>query len=330
MNFPGTIILSRPDGIGDSVVTLSMAGWIKAHSPSTRIVAVIKEYTRAVWTNCKHIDAVLTLEELRSGNAVARLQAVNADAIIHVFPHREVAGWAKAAGIPLRVGTSHRWWHWTTCNARVAFSRKRSDLHEAQLNLKLLAPVGLPTTAPLERLAECIGLTPPPPDETVAAFLSEGKKNVLLHPFSMGSGVEWGLDRFAELIRSLDRTRFHVILTGTAAEAERYRSALPLEQEHVTDAGGALNVGQLIALIGASEAMIAASTGPLHIAAACGKRAIGLYAPVRPIHPGRWAPLGPDAHALTVDARQGGTDPQKLIRAIAPDRVVQLLNALPR
>lgn len=328
MKVPGTIILSRPDGVGDSMVTLPMAGWIKAHSPSTRIIAVIKEYTRSIWANCTHIDAVLTLEELRAGNAVAQLQAVNADTIIHVFPHRELAGWAKAAGIPMRVGTSHRWWHWTTCNARVAFSRKRSDLHEAQLNLKLLEPLGLPTRATLGRLAECLGFSPPAPDATVSAFLVDGKKHVLVHPFSMGSGVEWGLDHFAELIRSVDPMRFQVIITGTAAEAERYRSSLPLELEHVADAGGALTLEQLIALIGASDAMVAASTGPLHIAAACGKRAIGLYAPVRPIHPGRWAPIGLDAHALTAEEMEGEADPQRLIHAIPPARVVRLLEAL--
>ena len=329
MKVPGTIILSRPDGVGDSMVTLPMAGWIKAHSPSTRIIAVIKEYTRSVWASCIHIDAVLTLEELRARDAAAQLRALNADAIIHVFPHREVAGWAKAAGIPLRVGTSHRWWHWTTCNARVAFSRKRSDLHEAQLNLKLLEPLGLPTTASMDRLAGCLGFTPPIPDATVERFLVPGKKHVLVHPFSMGSGVEWGLDRFTELIRTLDPTRYRAIITGTAMEAERYRSELPMELEHVADAGGALTLAQLIALIGASDAMVAASTGPLHIAAACGKRAIGLYAPVRPIHPGRWAPIGPDAHALTADAVQGTADAQKLIHAISPDRVIRLLDALP-
>ena len=38
--------------------------------------------------------------------------------------------------------------------------------------------------------------------------------------------------------------------------------------------------------------LYAASTGPLHIAAALGKLTIGLYPPIKPMHPGRWAPLG--------------------------------------
>ena len=47
--------------------------------------------------------------------------------------------------------------------------------------------------------------------------------------------------------------------------------------------------------------MIAASTGPLHVAAALGKKAIGIYSPKRPIHPGRWMPLGNQAKYIVYD-----------------------------
>lgn len=54
----------------------------------------------------------------------------------------------------------------------------------------------------------------------------------------------------------------------------------------------------MISFIAQIDGVLAASTGPLHIAAALGKHAIGLYAPMRPIHPGRWAPLGKKATFL--------------------------------
>jgi ADP-heptose:LPS heptosyltransferase len=47
--------------------------------------------------------------------------------------------------------------------------------------------------------------------------------------------------------------------------------------------------------------MVAASTGPLHIASALGKKAIGIYSPKRPIHPGRWMPVGKDASYVVKD-----------------------------
>ena len=49
--------------------------------------------------------------------------------------------------------------------------------------------------------------------------------------------------------------------------------------------------------------MVAASTGPLHIAAALGKYVIGIYPPIKPMHPGRWAPIGKNASYLVLDKK---------------------------
>lgn len=300
MNFPGSIILSRPDAIGDAVVTLTTAGWIRKHAPTARIVVLCKEYARAVWKHSANVDEIITMEELRASDPAGRLAALQADAVVHVFPHREVAAWAKRARVPLRIGTSHRLWHWTTCNKLVHFSRKRSVLHEAQLNIKLLEPFGVPVPASTAELIPHLGLAAPVPTEKVRTLLRADRRCLVVHPL-LGSGVGWGLANYATLIRSLDTNEWQVIVTGTAQEAERYRTELPLELPHVTDAGGLLDLEELMMLLGVCDAMVAASTGPLHIAAALGVKAVGLFSMRRPIFPERWAPLGRNAHALVHD-----------------------------
>ncbi|QQR87856.1 MAG: glycosyltransferase family 9 protein [Flavobacteriales bacterium] len=331
MNIPGRIILSRPDALGDAVVTLTTAGWIKHHAPGTHITVLCRNYARPVWACSSHVDDIITLDELQAaGDAVAveRLRSANADAVVHVFPHREVARWAKQAGIARRIGTSHRWWHWFSCNERVDFTRKNSALHEAQLNIKLLAPFGIPVPGSAEALIPCIGFVPSALNDDLRNMIQSGKRIVVLHPLSKGSAVEWGLPNFSALIHVLDPARWHVLVTGTKDEAERYRGSLPLDLPHVTDLGGKLKLDELIAVIGASDALVAASTGPLHIAAACGKRAIGLFGMRRPIHPGRWAPLGTDAHVLVHDTdcpRCARGEECDCIARIAPQRVLQML-----
>jgi heptosyltransferase-3 len=320
------ILISRTDSIGDVMLTLPLAGLLKQRFPGVRITFLGRSYTAPVLRCCRHVDHVLTLEELRSVDAPAQLRSLGIDAIVHVFPQREVARWARQARIPLRIGTSHRWWHWITCNERPSFSRRKSDLHEAQLNVKLLAPLGVTEIPDLPALAAWMGFYAPPPDQQVRAMLRPGQRHVILHPLSKGSAVEWGLDRFAELMQRLDPVRYRIIVTGTSAEAMRYRNQLPLHMPHVVDADGSLSLDQLIQLIGASDALVAASTGPLHIAAACGKRAIGLYSPQRPIHPGRWAPIGPDAHALVAGEVEGTDDPLEQIRKITAGQVLSLLD----
>lgn len=330
---PDHIVLSRTDSIGDVMLTLPMAGLLKRSFPGVRITFIGRSYTRPVLQHCTFVDQVLTLEELTGTDAPAALKALHADVLMHVFPRKEIARWAKAAGIPMRIGTSHRWWHWLTCTHRVAFSRRKSDLHEAQLNMKLMAPLMDVPNASLPQLAEWSGFGPPPLADRLRSWIRPGQRTVILHPGSKGSAVEWGLDNFAALIRLLSAGPYTVIVTGTAAEAAHYRTALPLDLPGVIDAGGELGLSELIGLIGASDALVAASTGPLHIAAACGIRAIGLYAPRRPIHPGRWAPIGTDAHALVNDpdcATCAAGRPCDCIQRISPQRVAALLESLPQ
>lgn len=329
MKSTGAIILSRTDSIGDVMLTLPMAGWIKRRYPHKRVVFIGRTYTRPVLRCCTHVDEVITLEELRASvDPVEMLGSLGASELAHVFPQREVAQWGKAAGIPVRIGTAHRWWHWTTCNVRPWFSRRKSDLHEAQLNFKLLEPPGGMVMPSLAEIIGDTGFVPPAPDVTVQALLRPHKRVLILHPGSRGSAVEWGIRNHVELARSLDPARYAVYFTGTEAEGLSFRSALPVDLPHVQDLSGRLQLEQLIALIARSHALVAASTGPLHIAAACGIRAIGLYAPRRPIHPGRWAPLGRDAHALVHDpacVRCAEGEACDCVTRIPPQRVKDLI-----
>jgi heptosyltransferase-3 len=96
------------------------------------------------------------------------------------------------------------------------------------------------------------------------------------------------------------------------------------------DLTGKLKLDQFIAFIAHCDGLVAASTGPLHIAAALGKKTIGLFSSRRPIHPGRWMPVGEDAYALVFDAncekcREGKEC--NCITKISPQQIVDLLPA---
>jgi heptosyltransferase III len=330
MNVPRTVLLSRPDALGDAMVTMTTAGWIKHHAPSTRIIVLAKRYTLPVWKCCSHADEVLVLEDLQElgdEGATNVLREKQVDAVVHVFPHRQVARWTKMARIPRRIGTSHRWWHWFTCNERVGLSRKNSTMHEAQLNIQLLAPFALPMPNSVSELIPHIGYRSPVASPEVRALLRTDRTNIVLHPL-LGSGVGWGLENIADLIRALDPQRYHCLLTGTATEAQRYRTTLPLSLPHVTDTGGKLPLEKLLELIGACDGFVSASTGPLHVAAASGVKAIGLFSMRTPIWPARWAPLGTNAHFLVHDhgcQRCASGADCDCIQRIQPRRVIDLL-----
>lgn len=291
-----TVIISRTDAIGDVVLTLPVAGVLKELYPDARVLFLGRSYTKEVIGASRHIDGFLDWDEWKKmspAEAVQAMAATGADTIIHVFPSKPIARLAQRANIAVRIGTRNRIYHWWTCNRLVKLSRRHSPLHEAQLNLQLLKPLRAKDLYTLEEIATYYGLTPLaqlPPE--IAALPDPGRFNLVLHPKSRGSAREWGLDNFRELIRLLPQEHFKIFITGTAGEGRMVQS-LFTEFPFLTDLTGRLTLGQLISFLSRADGLVAASTGPLHLAAAAGIHAMGIYPPIRPMHPGRWAPIGP-------------------------------------
>ena len=99
------------------------------------------------------------------------------------------------------------------------------------------------------------------------------------------------IPKFMELAKALDPKKFNIYFTGTEKEAKFFRPEIP-KQENIFDLSGQMTLDELIAFIAASDVLVAASTGPLHIAGITNIRAVGLFSSKRPIHFGRWKPLG--------------------------------------
>lgn len=298
------IIISRTDSIGDVVLTLPMAGIIKQFLPQSRIVFLGRNYTKDVIALSEHVDEFVSYDDvlkLNDSDQVEVFKKLNATHIIHVFPVKEIAHLAKKAGVKNRIGTTNRLWHWFTCNVKISLSRKNSDLHEAQLNTKLLTLFGITKEFSLEELASAYGFTKVPVLEKIHLdIIDKTKTTIILHPKSKGSAREWGLDNFSNLITQLDKTKHQVFISGTAQEGELVKDLIAKHPEAI-NLTGKLSLQQFIAFINHCDVLIAASTGPLHIAAALGKKAIGLFAPMRPIHPGRWKPIGKQANYLVLN-----------------------------
>jgi heptosyltransferase III len=357
-----TIILSRTDSIGDVILTLPMAGVLKKYLPGCRIIFLGKSYTKPVIEASENIDLFLDWDEIQMPDAGYRIKDLTADVIIHVFPDRQICKLAKKAGIPVRIATSHRWFTGFYCNDLLHFSRMNSGLHEAQLNLKMLAPLGVTDEFPLAEIPDYYGLTklasgfrpqasglpfptpsPSPKREGSKSNLVSGIRhpasgiqhpasasfNLILHPKSKGSAREWGLDNYSKLIDLLPQEKFKIFITGTVEDGLLMKDFLEKNKEKVTDLTGKLTLAELIAFINSCDGLVAASTGPLHIAAALGKHVLGLYAPMKPIYPKRWAPLGKYADYLVFD-KEGCTDCKRsadctCIRSIKPEEVVTKL-----
>ena len=307
---PETIVLSRTDNIGDVVLTLPMAAVLRQAFPQTRIIVLARNYVKDIVEAKPEVDVFLSWDSLESqseSDAVATLKALQITVILHVFPNRAVSSLAKKAGIPLRIGSLRKVYHWLTCNRFVAFSRSRSSLHEAQLNLKMLKSLDLRCDYTREEIIPLSAITMPGPvPDEVGALLDAERFSVVLHPLSNGNGREWPLRYFKALIDSLPAETFQVIVTGTAAEYERIRAAGLLTSK-VTNVVDRLSLRSFIYLLSEVDGVVINSTGPLHIAAALGTHALGLFPPDPSAGPHRWACIGKRAEVMTTDQLPAGT-----------------------
>lgn len=296
------VLVSRTDRLGDVALTLPLCGLLKAEAGAT-VVFLGRRYTRPVLEAADAVDEILEWEGGTAADAAALVRRARADAVVHVFPRPALAWGALRARVPVRVGTARRWYHWPTCTVREPGGRRGSALHEAQLNVRLARSLLPDVDLPLDALRTCGRLTPRVPvPAAVAPLVAPDRFTLVIHPRSAGSGREWPLASWAALVAALPPDRFRVLVTGSAAEGAGMADWLAALPPHAHDLTGRLALAELLAVLAAADGMVAAGTGPVHLAAALGTRTLGLFPPVRPIHPGRWAPLGPRAEWLTAEA----------------------------
>lgn len=298
------IIISRTDSIGDVLLTLPMCVWLKNTIEDAELIFLGSGYTQPVVDCFSVIDEFVdwkTIEGLPTSQRSQAFHELHADAIIHVFPNKEIASLAKKAKIPMRVGTSHRSFHLLTCSHRLNFTRKKSNLHEAQLNFELLKPFGIIELPSLDEVIASTSFLSVPKVELPAEF-SQLKDYTILHPKSQGSAKEWPLDNYIALTKELTSKGKKVVFTGTEDEGKKFRNEIPVG-DNVIDTTGKLTLEQLMSLIYGASNLVACSTGPLHIAGFYGVNTIGLFSPKRPIHPGRWMAIGTKVTALVFDER---------------------------
>lgn len=322
-----TIVISRTDSIGDVILTLPLCRWIKQKYPSCKLIFLGKNYTKPILECFPSIDQIVCwneFEKLTKEKQIKAIRSLHADVFVHVFPNKKLAKLVKKAKIDFRIGTSHRFFHSLTCNIRPNFTRKNSELHESQLNFELIRSLGLNTIPSLNDITNLIqefhiNQSLPEPFKKI---INSKKKNIIIHPKSQGSAVEWPIEKYIILAEKLVKEDYCVYFSGTEKEGKLFRDKLP-KDENIKDVSGRMTLTEFIGFINECDLLLACSTGPLHIASVLGKTAIGLYTKKRPMHSGRWAPIGMNSIVVTSDFKGDfkTLSPIKDIKAIEVDTV---------
>jgi len=283
------ILLVRPDGIGDEILSLPVATELRRVMPAVRLSFLSSVYAAPVLAHHPDLDEVLTVTGQETLGELVRLFRRNVDAAVFLKPFRRLMTAAWLARVPLRVGTGYRWYSWLL-NRRVYEHRSDFSRHESTYNLGLLRGLGL---APGEVA---------PPRLVVMAeerawakrFMGESHGlRVLVHPGGFSSRL-WKPVHYRDLVLRLASEGREVVLTGNAAERDKFRADTQASEwpVGVRDLMGGLTLRQLMAVIAESHAVVSLATGPMHLAAALGIPTVSIFDPRRNNSPTRWQPLG--------------------------------------
>lgn len=195
--------------------------------------------------------------------------------------------------IPIRCGNKSQWHSYLFLNRGLRQRRSQVAMHELDYNYQLaqlIFPIE-PETRHLELRA------PSAIDSDKRALLPH--HYIVIHPGMGGSALNWPTDKYIELIKKVSHTS-DVVITGTKSDAqylEPIKKALhDLQRIHFLD--GYLNGEQLLWVLGGASAVVAPSTGVLHLSASLGVPTLGIFSPIKVESVDRWGPKGSKVKAI--------------------------------
>lgn len=304
------ILISRTDNIGDVILSTPLADLIKSYYPEAQVTYLVRRYTADIVSLFPNIDQIIIYDDLIAEpqqQAIETIKKHGFDTHINVSPKSyDTAKLAKQAGIPMRIGTSRRIFHWWTCNKLVNFSRKKSSLHEAQLNINLLKPLNIPVTTLLEKQPLAFYFPKPSLPKSASAPVKEAltlsgeRFKLAIHPGSNANGREWPFEYFISLIKTLNPEKFQIYFTGNDKENQKFSAEITQHLPNAINVMGQFTLSELAQFITNLDGLIASGTGPLHLAAALGIHTLGLFPPLLTAGPSRWQPLGEKAQYLAL------------------------------
>jgi ADP-heptose:LPS heptosyltransferase len=284
------VLIVRPDGIGDVLLSLPVATQLRQLVPGVT-VGFLTSPTVAPLLDCHpDVDYVRTIRFTDPFNEFRRVFSQDVEAVIFLKPFRRLMWAAWVAGVPIRVATGYRWYS-PLANRPIYEHRSEFSKHESEYNVDMLKGLGLrpqPVTPPVLCLTET--------ERAAGASRWSGlpSPRVVVHPGGF-SARRWRLEHYRDLLSTLADRGYGVVLTGSDLERIEFGKCLPSSTAlppGVVDLMGKLSLRELMSVIANAHVVVSGATGPAHLAAALGIPTVALFDPRRNNLPVRWKPLG--------------------------------------
>jgi lipopolysaccharide heptosyltransferase II len=299
-----SLLLIRPDHLGDMLLLTPALHALRVASPATRITLLAGPWALPAVQNNPDLDGVETcsfpgfarspkaglLAPYRLLFAQARTLRVRGydAAVILRFDHWWGAWLAAAAGIPTRIGYDRP-------ETRPFLTRALPylfDRHEVEQNgalLRTLVEQGAAWDLGQTRFTVASSDREWADDWLQSHRGTQGVPLVAIHAGAGAAVKHWPSAAWAAVAQGLVQSHgAQILLTGAPGERSLTRSIAEGIGRPALDAAGETSLGQLAALLERCTLVMGSDSGPLHLAVAVGTPTIHLYGPVSSARFGPW------------------------------------------
>ena len=302
LNKNNGILICRTDKIGDLVLSIPAIKTIIKAFPDSPVYLMVSSYASPVVENMTGIAGVIKYDDAddlvsevdKTKMLIRKIVSLNCTKALMLVHDSNVLNIIKKAGIKERFGPLTKVTSIFSYTKWIAQHRSNVEKHELEYNMDLLRLLGIQE----DKFDYELELNIPKYSQERAkeklkqeGFTDLNKGFIIIHATMSGSALNWKYAFYSELAsRIFQELSIPVILTGS----EKEKSVVSSIKNHIAgtayDLSGKLSLVELIGLISLSKLFVGPSTGPMHIAAACGVPVVSIFSPVKVQTAKRWGP----------------------------------------
>ena len=299
------ILITRTDRVGDVVMITPMIREIRKAFPDSFIATLTNPNSAEILLNNPNLDLLIT-DDLKKETFWKTVKEIKENKFTHgllVLPTERAAYQMFLAGIKNRIGVGKKIYEVITFMKSVSRNKYNPLRHEADYCMDLAREIGVSSN-----------------DLTPEIFLSEEERifgkdllgkltvndkefKIIVHTGSGKSSGNWSEDKYFSLIKEIIKKHpeTNIILTAKEMSDGFKEKVKELNDDRIIMADNSISrLRDLVCMIANTDLLIAASTGPLHIAAALKVKTIGLYCHRKMNCAKLWGALGDKAINLEV------------------------------
>lgn len=276
------IIIVRNDRFGEFLLNIPAIRAVKETFKESNVILAVDPCVLELAGKVPYVDEVIAwksgkhslFEIIRFSNL---LKKKNIHIAVIMNPSKDTNIAVYMAGIPARVGYSHKWDFLLT--QKIEDSKHLSLKHEVEYNLDLVKVIGAGTN-----------------DKKLTLNLEGAVARedvIVIHPWTSDPVKRWPAERFRELAMGIaKKTDSDILIIGGPEELKESAMFNGLDRR-IKNLTGKTTLVELASILKRSKLLVSGDSGPVHMACAVGTPVIALFRnDISGKGPKRWGPWG--------------------------------------